>query len=155
MSPVVASSTMLDRSRTARSERPPGRQSAVAVEQHGTEQGSRLGRAYRAGRLICGCVHVTISVDERLGLTQQERRHLRARFDEPLEDELREELTQLMRRRGAAARRVADKLEAIELVVAGAGDEPKRITGCLQPPQIRHGRLRDIAFGLRELGRSQ
>ena len=41
----------------------------------GTEQTKRfrLGRAYRSGRLICGWVQVTISDDERLGLTQQER----------------------------------------------------------------------------------
>ena len=44
----------------------------------GGAQRSRLGRAYRAGRLVCGCIHVTISVEERLGL--QERRRVRLRF---------------------------------------------------------------------------
>lgn len=68
-----------------------------------TAQRSRLGRAYRAGRLVCGWVHVTISVEERLGLTLQERRRVRLRFHEPLDDGLRSELAQLMRRRGRSA----------------------------------------------------
>ena len=49
----------------------------------------RIGRAYRAGRLVCGCVHVTVSLDERLGLTARERRMVRVRFHEPVDDERR------------------------------------------------------------------
>jgi hypothetical protein len=154
--PIVASLSMPDHSRTADFDRPLGWRSPVVVETQRSEERSRVERAYRAGRLICGCVHLTISVDERLGLTQRERRRLRVRFDEPLDDGLRRELTQLARRRGAAAHRVADRLQAIELVADDAGDdEPARIIGCLQPPQVRHGRLRDIEFGLRELERAQ
>ncbi len=146
--------TLPDQSRTVDFGRPLDWRSAVIVEAQRSEQRSRVGCAYRGGRLICGCVHVTISVEERLGLTQRERRRLRARFDGPLDDELRRELTQLVRRRGAAAHRVADRLQTIELVADDTGGEPERIMGCLQPPQARHGRLRDIEFGLRELGRA-
>jgi hypothetical protein len=115
----------------------------------------RWGRAYRNGEMVCDRVEITIGRDDRLGLTRRERRYVLARFQERLEGGLRTELTRLVRRRGAAARRVADGLETIELMVDGAGEEPERIIGCLLPPQVHHGRLRDIAFGLRELGRSQ
>src|SRR5688572_12932922 len=71
----------------------------------------RLGRAYRGGRLICGWVQVTICEDERLGLTRQERRLVRVRFHEPIDDGLRSELTLLLRRRGQAARRAAERIE--------------------------------------------
>jgi hypothetical protein len=39
-------------------------------------------------------VHVTVSLDERLGLTQRERRMVRVRFHEPVDDDLRGVLTQ-------------------------------------------------------------
>ncbi len=120
----------------------------------GTEQAvqrSRLGRAYRAGRLVCGWVHVTISVDERLGMTLQERRRVRLRFHEPLDDGLRSELAQLMRRRGTSARRAAERIEPIEIVVGDAHGEPERIVGLVESPQVRHGRLRDVDFALRKL----
>jgi len=137
---------MSDRAATARSGRLAGRDSLVTVDTQRTEQRCHLGRAYRGGRLICGGVHVTISRDERLGLTQRERRPVRVRFHEPLDDGLRSELNQLVRRRGAAAWRIADELEAIELVVDDLRGERQRIVGHLQPPQVRHGRLRDIEF---------
>lgn len=91
-----------------------------------------------------------VSLDDRLGLTQRERRLVLVRFHEPLDDDLRIELKQLVRRRGTAARRVADTLEAIEIVLDDPHDEPKRIIGRLQPPQLRHGQLREIEFGLHE-----
>jgi hypothetical protein len=103
--------------------------------------------------LICGCVHVTISLDDRLGLTQRERRLVHVRFDEPLDDALRAELAQLVRRRGAAARRVADTLDAIELAIDDPSHERQRITGHLQPPHARHRHPRGIEFGLRETER--
>lgn len=78
--------------------------------------------------------------------TQRERRVVRARFHEPLDDELRGELNQLLRRRGAAARRIADDLEAIEIVIEDPRGEPERIVGHVQPPRVRHGRLREIEF---------
>jgi hypothetical protein len=113
----------------------------------------RTARAYRAGRLICGCVHVTISLDDRLGLTQRERRLVHVRFYEPLDDALRAELAHLVHRRGAAARRVADTLDAIELAIDDPSLEPQHITGHLQPPHVRHRHPRGIEFGLRETER--
>ena len=117
----------------------------------GGTQRSRLGRAYRAGRLVCGWVHVTISVDERLGLTLQERRRVRLRFHEPLDDGLRSELAQLMRRRGTSARRAAERIDPIELVVGDAHGEPERIVGLVEPPEVHHGQLRVVEFAMRKL----
>jgi hypothetical protein len=114
-------------------------------------QRSRLGRAYRAGLLVCGWVQVTISDDERLGLTAQERRLVRVRFHEPLDDGLRSELTQLLRRRGAAAGRAAERIDPIEVVVDDPHAERQRILGRVEPPQVHHGALRDIEFALRKL----
>ena len=73
-----------------------------------------------------------------------------ARFHEPLDDGLRVVLTQLVRRRGAAARRVAERAEPIEVVVDDPHGERQRIVGHLQPPQVRHGQLRAIEFELRQ-----
>jgi hypothetical protein len=116
----------------------------AVVEQH-----LRVGRAYRAGRLVCGSVHVTVRVDGRLGLAPRERRVVGVRFHEPLDDDLRSELTQLMRRHGAAARRVVERVDPIEVVIDDPHGERQRIIGHLEPPQVRHGRLRDIDFELR------
>ena len=109
-----------------------------------------VGRAYRAGRLVCGCVHVAIQLDDRLGLTCRERRTVRVRFCEPVEDELRTELGELARRRGTASERAAERIGAIELVIDDPAGEHERMTGRLRPPHRRHGRLREIEFGLRE-----
>lgn len=109
----------------------------------------KLGRAYRAGRLVCACVQVTIRLDDRLGLAPRERRIVQVRFHEPLDDGLRTELSQLVRRRGAAACRVAERIGPIELVVIDDrhGDHV-RIIGRLEPPQVRHGQIGDIKFSL-------
>lgn len=112
-------------------------------------------RAYRAGRLVCGCVHVTVSLDDRLGLTQYERRVVRVRFNEPLDDGLRAELAQLVRRRGAAARRVADSFPEIVIALDEPYGDRVHVIGRLQAPQVRHGQLRDIEFGLRESKRTR
>jgi len=122
--------------------------SASAVGTFRTDHHRRLGRAYRAGRLVCGCVHVTIGRDDRLGLTQQERRLVWVRFHEPVDDELRAELTRLVRRRGSAARRVAERIDPIEVVVDDPRGDRQRIVGHLEPPQVRHGQIGDIKFGL-------
>ena len=111
----------------------------------------RVGRAYRSGRLICGWVQVTISDDERIGLTAQERCLVRVRFHEPLDDGLRSELTQLLRRRGAAAGRAAERIDPIEVVVDDPHAERQRIVGRVEPPHVHHGTLRDIEFALRKL----
>jgi hypothetical protein len=139
------------------------RQSPVTVEDgpedasgaQRTNQRRRLARAYRSGRLICGWVQVTISDDERLGLTQQERQVVRLRFHEPLDDGLRAELAELLRRRGAAARRAAERIDPIEVVVDDPHGARQRILGLVQPPQAHHGRLRDIEFALRRVERTR
>jgi hypothetical protein len=128
-----------------------GRDAARAETPSPAKQCGRLGRAYRGGRLICGWVQVTIGDDERLGLTRQERRLVQVRFHEPLNDDLRSELTLLLRRRGQAARRAAERIDPIEVVVDDPHGERQRIVGSVEPPQVHHGPLRNIEFGLREL----
>jgi hypothetical protein len=125
----------------------------VETERAGGARRWRAGRAYRAGRLVCGCVHVEIRVDDRLGLTRRERRLVRVRFCEPVADELRVELSELARRRGSASERAAERIDPIELVIDDPHGEHERITGRLAPPQRRHGRLREIEFGLGLLAR--
>jgi hypothetical protein len=125
------------------------RQPAGADDPPRAKQCGRLGRAYRGGRLICGWV--TIGDDERLGLTRQERRLVRVRFHEPLDDRLRSELTLLLRRRGQAAHRAAERIEPIEVVIDDPQGGRERILGSVEPPQVHHGRLRDIDFALRRL----
>lgn len=122
---------------------------AEHVQQH-----ERTGRVYRSGRLVCGCVRVTIKVDDRVGLTQRERRMVRLRFCEPVDDELRAELTELARRRGTASERAAERIAPIEVVVDDLQGEHECMRGDLRPPQRRHSQLREMAFGLRELTRS-
>jgi hypothetical protein len=95
-------------------------------------------------------VHVTIGHDTRLGLARHERREVHARFQERIDGPLRSELIALVRRRGATARRIADTLDTIDLVLDRPDGEGQRITGRLQPPQLRHGRLGDIEFRLRQ-----
>jgi hypothetical protein len=114
----------------------------------------RVGRAYRAGRLICSCVHVAIRFDERLGLTRRERRLVHVRFSEPVADDLRVELSELARRRGSASERAAERIDPIELVIDDPYGECEHITGRLRPPHRRHGRLREIEFGFGQLTRT-
>jgi len=141
------------RSPIARSQPTPSvdRDPASATDTQRTKPCCRLGRAYRAERLVCGWVHVTISVDERLGLAPHERRRVRLRFHEPLDDALRSELAQLMRRRGTAARRAAERIEPLEIVIGDAYGEPERIRGIVEPPLARHGQLCDVEFAMRRL----
>jgi hypothetical protein len=94
-------------------------------------------------------VLVTVGFDGRLGLAPRERRVVRVRFHEPLDDDLRSELTQLVRRRGAAARRAVERVDPVEVVVDDPQGTPQRIVGHLEPPQVRHRLLRDIDFELR------
>jgi hypothetical protein len=111
----------------------------------------RVGRAYRGGRLVCGCVYVAMGVDDRLGLTRRERRTVRVHFCEPVGDELRAELSELARRRGRAGERAAERIAPIEVVIDDPAGEHERMTGRLRPALTRHGRLRDIEFSLRRL----
>lgn len=115
-----------------------------------TDGRSRWAHACRDGEVICGRVELTVRADTRLGLTPRERRRLAARFVEHLHPALRDELNELVDRRGAASRRAAERIEPIELVF----DDPRlglqRITGRIEPPQRRRSDLHDIEFGLRE-----
>jgi hypothetical protein len=61
----------------------------------------------------------------------------------------RGELTRLVRRRGSAARRAAERVDPIEVVMDDPHGERQRIVGQLEPPQVRHGLLRAIEFELR------
>jgi hypothetical protein len=75
---------------------------------------------------------------------------VRVRFHEPVDDDLRIELTELARRRGTASDRAAEHIAPIELVIEDPRGEHEHMIGDVRPPQRRHGRLRDIEFGLRE-----
>jgi len=118
-----------------------------------TEQRRAVGRAYREGSLVCTRVQVTFGRDDRLGLAPHERRrYVAARFVDRLHPDLRDELAEIARRRGAAARRAADRIEPIVVVI----DDPclgrERIVARIEPPPVRRcfGCLSDIEFGLRE-----
>jgi hypothetical protein len=117
----------------------------------------RIGRAYRAGRLVCGCVHVRISRDERLGLTQRERRMIRVRFHEPVDDDLRAELTELAHRRRTASHRAAERITPIELVVDAPQSEHERMVGVLQPADrdAARGRPEEVDRRAREVERGR
>jgi hypothetical protein len=115
-----------------------------------TGQRYRWARAYRNGELVCGRVKLTVRADTRLGLTSRERRCLTVRFLDRLDPELRTELDELVGRRGAVARRAAERMRPVEIVVADPRLGRQRIIGSVQPPQIRHGDLRQIEFDLHE-----
>jgi hypothetical protein len=113
-----------------------------------TEARHRWARAYRDGELVCGRVELTVSADFRLGLAPHERRYLTARFFERLDPVLRDELAELMRRRGAAARRAAERMAPVEVVFDDPRCGRQRIVGAVQPPQVRRGELCEIRFDL-------
>ncbi|MGH2943255.1 MAG: hypothetical protein ACRDLN_10850 [Solirubrobacteraceae bacterium] len=83
------------------------------------EQRYGWARAYRDGRLVAGRVRLTVDHDVRVGLAPGERRRrsLRAAFIERVDPTLRAELAAVARRRGAAARRAADRMDPIEVVI--------------------------------------
>jgi hypothetical protein len=114
------------------------------------ERRSRRARAYRNGELICGRVDLMVRMDTRIGLAPRERRQLIARFVDRLAPTFRQELEQLVRRRGAAATRIGDRLETFELVF----DDPQRdgeLLLCrLEPPQMRRWKLSENEFVIRE-----
>jgi hypothetical protein len=89
--------------------------------------------------------------DDRLGLAPRERRSVVVRFEDRLHPILRSELAELARRRGAVARRAAERIEPIVLMVGDPRYGRERIVGRIAPPQIRRGNLRDVEFDLREL----
>jgi hypothetical protein len=114
-----------------------------------TEGRYRWARAYRDGELVCGRVELTVRADFRLGLAPHERRYFAARFLEHPHPGLRSELTELVRRRGAAARRAAERMQPVEIVFEDPQGARQRVVGWVQPPQLRRGDLDDIEFALR------
>lgn len=115
-----------------------------------TESRYQRARAYRHGELVCGRVELIVRADLRLGLAPRERRCLTARFLERLDPGLHSELTELIRRRGMAARRAAERMAPVELVFDDPRRGRQRIVGCIEPPQRRYGDLQELEFGLRE-----
>jgi hypothetical protein len=116
------------------------------------ERHYRWARAYRGGQLVCGRVDVRIGCDsDRVRLATGERRFVVVRFLDELDPALRRELAALVTRRGAAAKRIAERLAPITLVIDGAGDEQMQVVGHLQPPHRRFGELHDVEFAIREL----
>jgi hypothetical protein len=115
-----------------------------------TAQRCRTARAYRNGEVVCGRVEIIIRADTRLGRAPRERRCVVARFLERLDPSLRADLAELVRRRGAAAWRTAERLQPIEIVFDDPRLGRRRIIGSVQPPQRRHGNLHDIEFDLHE-----
>jgi hypothetical protein len=117
------------------------------------EQRYGWARAYRDGRLVAGRVRLIVDRDVRVGLAPRERRRrsLRAAFTERVDPALRDELAAVARRRGAAARRAADRMDPIEVVIDDPHRGRERIVGRVLPPQQRRGDLAEIEFGLQEL----
>jgi hypothetical protein len=119
-----------------------------------TKQRRAVGRAYRDGSLVCTRVQVTFRRDDRLGLAPHERRrYVAARFLDRVHPDLRAELAELARRRGSAARRAAERIEPIAIVIDDPMHGRERIVGRIEPPQVRlcFGALGDVEFRLREL----
>ena len=110
----------------------------------------RWARAYRDGALVCGRVDLRVWDSGRIGLTAHERREIGVRFLERIAPGFRRELDGLLRRRGSVARRIAERMEAIELVADHLEMGDLHIVGQVQPPQRRHGEMCEIEFGLRE-----
>jgi hypothetical protein len=86
----------------------------------------RWARTYRDSELVCASVTLT-------------------------ESGLRTELAELVDRRGAIARRAAERMPPVHIVVADPSLGRQRIIGSVQPPQLRYGDLHDVEFGLREM----
>jgi hypothetical protein len=117
------------------------------------EQRYGWARAYRDGRLVAGRVRLAVGHEVPVGLAPRERRRrsLRAAFTERVDPALRAELAAVARRRGAAARRAADRMQPIEVIVDDPHHGRGRIVGRVLPPQQPRGDLDEIEFSLREL----
>jgi hypothetical protein len=117
------------------------------------EQHYGWARAYRDGRVVASRVRLTVDHDIRVGLAPSERRRrvVRASFAERVDPALRAELVAVARQRGAAARRAADRMAPIEVVIDDPHRGRERIVGLVLPPQERRGDLDEIEFGLHEL----
>jgi hypothetical protein len=100
--------------------------------------------AYRDGTVVCDRVLVTVIRDERLGLAPRERRQMTVRFVHGLEPGFRSQLMQVLHRRGARSRRLAQALDPIELALDG---EPP-VAARIEPPAVRHVSLEQTDFSL-------
>ena len=109
------------------------------------------GCAYRDGSLICGRVHLTLDRDDRHGRAPSERRTVIARFEDRVHPTLRAELDELARCQGAAARRVAESIEPIVLLLGDPRHGQQRIVARLLPPRQRRNDPREVEYRLREL----
>lgn len=123
-----------------------------------TEQ-EYVARAFRGDRLLCGRVVISVRFhdhDRRLGLTRRERRILRARFDGELAPELRGALAIVAGCRGAAAQRAAERIEPLTLVMEDPREGRIAVKAGVMPPDLpARGAVRDLAFGLHEIGDAQ
>jgi hypothetical protein len=117
------------------------------------EQRYGWARAYRDGRLVASRVRLTVDHDVCVGLgpSERRRRSIRAAFTEGVDPTLRAELAAVARRRGAAARRAADRMDPIEVVIDDRHLGKQRILGRIEPPQVRCGDLDDTEFAVREI----
>jgi len=109
------------------------------------------GQVYRDGSLICDRTRVTLACDDQPGAAPRQRRTVIARFDGRLHPTLRAELTQLTHCQGTAARRLAERIEPIVLMVGDPHHERERIAGQLLPPHASRTDLREVEFRVREL----
>jgi hypothetical protein len=110
------------------------------------------GQVYRDGSLICDRTRVTLPCDDQPGAAPRQRRTVIARFDGRLHPTLRAELIELTSCQGTAyARRLAERLEPIVLLLGDPHHERQRIVGRLLPPQAHRNDLREIEFRVREL----
>jgi hypothetical protein len=109
------------------------------------------GHAYRAGSLVCARVHITFHRNDQLGPAHCDRRTVIARFEDRLHPMLRAELDELARCHAASARRAAERLEPIVLLVGDPRHGQERIVGRLLLPRERRDDLHEIEFRLHEL----
>ena len=107
-------------------------------------------RAYRNGELICDRVDLAIRQEARLGLAPCERRRVIVRFAGHLAPTFRDELERLVRRRGAAAAWIAERIDLIDLVFEDRNGEERRLAGLLDPSQSRRWEPSDNEFVIRE-----
>jgi hypothetical protein len=109
------------------------------------------GQAYRDGSLICDRARVTLDRNDQPRAAPRQRRTVIARFDGRLHPTLRAELTMLAHRQGATARRAAERIKPIVLLLGDPHHGRQRIVGQLLAPQTHHNDLREVEFRVREL----
>jgi len=103
------------------------------------------GSAYRDGRPVCTRAAVTVVA------AAPSARRVRVRFVDGVDQQLRGELQRLMARRGAFARRLAERLDPLEIVGWDAHDGLQwRLVGRLERPDAQYWPPTDAEFWLRE-----